>query len=170
MSGPTRPSLAAITLWGLGHIRPAPGTWGSLPPVFAAAVIAALGFTPATTSWLITVFAAVALVVFTLVCAVQGDAAEARWGRKDPSEAVADETAGQCVPLLFLPAFVFSSPGMTVFTLAYAFLAFRVFDILKPWPARQVQTVPGGWGIVLDDLFAGLQAALLLQLIIRVVV
>lgn len=162
-----RPGLAAITVFGLGHIRPAPGTWGSLPPVFAAAVVAAVGLTPGATSWLVTAVSAVVLVVFTLVCAVQGDAAEARWGRKDPSEVVADETAGQCIPLLFLPAATFSSPGLTLFTLAYAFLSFRLFDILKLWPARQLQSVPGGWGIVLDDLVAGLQAAVLLQVIAR---
>ncbi|MBM4108388.1 MAG: phosphatidylglycerophosphatase A [Phycisphaerae bacterium] len=157
----------AITVWGLGHLRPAPGTWGSLPPIVLGAALWTVGLGPERAPCVFSGVMLALLVVFTLVCAAQGDRAEGAFGRKDPSEAVADETAGQCIPLLLLPGAAFESAGLALFTLAYAFLAFRAFDILKPWPARQVQRVPGGWGIVLDDLVAGVYAALLVQVLAR---
>jgi phosphatidylglycerophosphatase A len=144
-------------------MRPFPGTWGSLPPIALGALMWLVGLGPERTPWLFTGVMAAVLLAGTLVCAVQGDWAEGTFGRKDPSEAVADETAGQCVPLLWLPAAAFESAGPALFTLGYAFVAFRVFDILKPWPARRAQKVPGGWGIVLDDLVAGVYAAVLVQ-------
>jgi phosphatidylglycerophosphatase A len=99
---------------------------------------------------------------------VQGDRAEARFLRKDPPEAVADETAGQCLALLFLPAASLAEPARAAFTLAYAFVAFRVLDIIKPFPARTLQGVPGGAGILLDDVVAGLYALALVQIPARV--
>jgi len=149
-----RPSVGAITTFGLGRLRPAPGTWGSLPPVVLAAAMLAAGFPPL----LATAVLLVVLVYFSAACLVQGDAAEARFGGKDPSSVVADETAGQCLPLLLLPAVAHASPLAGALTLLAAFLLFRVFDILKPWPADRLQAVPGGWGILLDDLIAGLYA------------
>jgi len=149
-----RPSVGAITTFGLGRLRPAPGTWGSLPPVVLAAAMLAAGFPPL----LATAVLLVVLVYFSAACLVQGDAAEARFGGKDPSTVVADETAGQCLPLLLLPAVAHASPLAGALTLLAAFLLFRVFDILKPWPADRLQAVPGGWGILLDDLIAGLYA------------
>ncbi len=175
-----RPGLRLITVFGLGHLRPAPGTWGSLPPIFIAGAMLALDLDPefdlgpefeswAWSRW--AVYHAVLLgilLVFGFACLVQGDRAEARFNRKDPSEAVADETAGQCLPLMFLPPDAFGTIPLTAFTLLLAFISFRMFDIFKPWPARQVQRVPGGWGILLDDLVAGVYAALLLQVLARV--
>lgn len=161
--------LRLITVFGLGHLRPAPGTWGSLPPVIIAGAMLSLDADPEFGSWTWirwTVYHAVLLAIFLVfgfACLAQGDRAEARFNRKDPSEAVADETAGQCLPLMFLPAAAFATIPLTVFTLVLAFLAFRAFDILKPWPARRIQRVPGGWGILLDDLVAGFYAALLVQ-------
>lgn len=171
------PRLSLITVFGLGHLRPAPGTWGSLPPVAAAALMLAAGLGPDSVGgaarwpwpeW--AVFHAVLVVLCgagVLACVAQGDRAEARFHRKDPSEAVADETAGQCIALLFMPAAALATPALTAFTLVFSFLAFRAFDIFKPWPARQVQRVPGAWGIVLDDLVAGVYALALVQLAAR---
>ena len=87
---------------------------------------------------------------------------EERWG-KDPGEVVADETAGQCIPLMFLPAWCFTDFWRAVATVAAAFLLFRILDIIKPWPAKQIQSRPYGWGILLDDLFAGAYAAVIMQ-------
>lgn len=167
-----RTSFALVTTFGLGRLRPAPGTWGSLPPVVLAGLLIALGWAPEGAGlWPSVVYHAVlalVLLVFGFACIAAGDAAEARFNRKDPSEVVADETAGMCLPLMFLPATAIASPALAVFTLVYAFVAFRVMDIFKPFPARQLQSVPGGWGILLDDLVAGVYAAVLVQVLARV--
>lgn len=161
--------LRLITVFGLGFMRPASGTWGSMPPVILAVVLNALGFAPdgSTTSALV-YHAALALVfvIFAGACVVQGDRAEARFGH-DPSEVVADEVAGQCMALAALPAGALATPTKSVLTLACAFLAFRLLDIVKPCPARQLQRVPAGWGILLDDLFAGFYAMIVVQTVAR---
>ncbi len=108
------------------------------------------------------------LVLFAMACVADGDAAEARFLRKDPSSVTADETAGQVLPLLSLPTVAWDGNLRTLFTLGLAFVSFRVLDILKPWPANRLQRVPGGWGILLDDLMAGLYAALVVQVAVRV--
>ncbi len=68
----------------------------------------------------------------------------------DPSIVVIDEIVGMWIALLFQP------PGAVPAILA--FLAFRAFDIVKPPPARQLERIPGGWGIMLDDVVAGIYA------------
>lgn len=152
-----------ITTFGLGHLRPAPGTWGSLPPVGLAAALIWSGHGPAESWWLYHCLLLGVLVFFSFACLLQGDAAEVAFGRKDPSQAVADETAAQCMPLMFLPSAALASNASIALTLALAFVAFRVMDIIKPWPARQLQKVPGGLGILIDDLFAGAYAWLIVQ-------
>lgn len=159
--------LRLITTGGLGFCRPASGTWGSMPPVALAGLMLAIGLNPARGVGPCLAYHAILILVllfFTLVCVVYGDAAEARYG-VDPGEVVADETAGQCLPLLFLPAAATAHLWPALFTLIGAFLAFRLFDILKPWPAAGLQKHPGGWGIVLDDLAAGVQAMILVQVV-----
>lgn len=77
----------------------------------------------------------------------------------DPSIVVIDEIVGIWIALLFLP------PSIPAY--ACAFLTFRVFDILKPPPARQLEHVPRGWGIMLDDVVAGIYANIVSQIIVR---
>jgi phosphatidylglycerophosphatase A len=163
-----RTPLHFITVFGIGHMRPASGTWGSLPPVVLAVLLFAAGFSPlsghATGAW---VYFGVLALVFLLGCAAciyEGDRAEARWG-KDPSEAVADETAGQCIPLFFLPLATTADWWKVAVAVFWAFILFRLMDIVKPWPARGLQRIPAGWGILIDDLVAGVYAALALQLL-----
>jgi phosphatidylglycerophosphatase A len=79
----------------------------------------------------------------------------ARCGIEDPGIVVVDEIVGQWVSLLFLP--------LGPVTLGLGFLLFRVFDVLKPWPARQLERLHGGLGIMADDLAAGIYANLLLR-------
>ena len=74
-------------------------------------------------------------------------------GRKDPGVIVIDEVAGMMVAVLFLPR----TPGV----LLWAFLLFRLFDIWKPFPAREAQALRGGVGVVVDDLIAGVYALVL---------
>lgn len=164
-----------LTAGGLGHLRPAPGTWGSLPPVVLAVILAAwFG-----RSWFIDLALLLLAIIFTLVCLKWGEMAEGLFGRKDPSQVVADEVAGQAVALLFLPwrpvfaaveqggfAFDDSALRWNLTLGGIAFLAFRGFDILKPPPADALQRFRGGLGIVIDDLFAGVYALLAVHAIV----
>lgn len=153
---PNPPSLW-LTTFGLGRMRPAPGTWGSLPPCGLALALIAVG--AGTGSWAYLGTLAAVLCVFSLACVVQTDAFEKSLGRKDPGSICADETAGMCLPLLVLPVSVDSAVWPSVPWIVGAFLAFRLIDIVKPWPAGAIQRVPGGWGVLLDDLVAGVYAA-----------
>lgn len=163
MDDQSRLGIALVTTGGLGFLKPAPGTWGSLPPVV---LLVLLGLSGAGSTAVTAVMAATA-VAFTAICVAFGDEAEARFGKKDPGQVVADETAGQAVALLGLPAAVLGSPLALLATAATAFFAFRLLDIIKPPPARQLQSIPGGWGIVIDDLAAGGMAWVLVQLVAR---
>jgi len=80
---------------------------------------------------------------------------EAVLGRKDPGVIVIDEVAGMMVAVLLLPR--------TLGVLLCAFLLFRIFDIWKPFPAREAQDLRGGFGVVVDDLIAGVYALVLLM-------
>jgi len=171
-TGPTLSPLgrAMVTTCGLGDLRPAPGTWGSMPPVLLAGALIAIGVGPAAGWTGFGVYHAAlgaVLLLFCGGCVVFGDAAEARFGKKDPGSVCADETAGVCIPLMFLPAIATATPLHTGVTLLLVFLAFRVFDILKLPPANGLQRVAGGWGILLDDLVAGVQAMVVVQLVTR---
>ncbi len=150
--------LWPITTFGLGYCRPFPGTWGSIPTVLVAATLIALGQGPHQSPLIYLPVMLAILIFFSAACIMQGDRAEARFGKKDPSQVVADETAGQAIPLLWLPSVAFDKPLHAAATLFAAFVLFRLCDIIKPWPIRTVQRVPGGWGILIDDLMAGLLA------------
>ena len=95
------------------------------------------------------------LLVAVLFCVGAAAAARhaAELGRPDPGRIVVDEVCGQLVACAFLPADWIS--------VAVAFALFRFFDIIKPWPIRKLEGLPGGWGIMADDVGAGLAAAAL---------
>ncbi|GIW74002.1 MAG: phosphatidylglycerophosphatase A [Phycisphaerales bacterium] len=153
--------LRWLTIMGLGHLRPFPGTWGSLPPAALAALVLAVA--PGSVGWTLMRLLMLALaVLFTLACGIMGDRAEAHFNRKDPSPVVADEVAGMALCLMLMPSMPLRWPAVGSVVMALAF--FRVVDVVKPWPADRLQRAPGGWGIVLDDLAAGLLAALVLWL------
>lgn len=150
---PVNLATLALSVGGLGFLRPAPGTWGSLPPALLAAVLAAARVSPTVQA----VVAGTFLMVASVICLLWGGYAEERFGRKDAAEVVADETAGVSVPVLLAVGH-----GGGVMAFAAAFLLFRLFDVVKPWPARPSETLPGGWGVLADDLVAGGYAALAL--------
>ena len=88
--------------------------------------------------------------------------AERHWGGKDPREFVLDEVAGMWLVGLLCPH-AFLSPGSSrLLGVALGFIAFRVFDVAKPWPIRRIERLPGGWGVMLDDLMAAVYAAVFL--------
>ena len=153
-----------LTTNGLGHF-PMSGTWGSMPPVALAGIFIFAGIGPGTSmSWVYYLTMVLILVIYSGSCILYGHEAEAKWG-KDPSEVVADETAGQAITLMMIPAGMLGSPLEIICALAGAFLLFRAFDIFKPWPAGAMQKLPGGWGILLDDIFASIMAGCVLMFI-----
>jgi phosphatidylglycerophosphatase A len=83
----------------------------------------------------------------------------AQSGKVDPQEVVIDEAMGMAVTLAFVP--------LEVVTIGLGFVLFRIFDVTKPFPARRSEELPGGWGIVMDDVIAGIYANVSLQIIAR---
>ena len=156
--------FAMVTVFGLGLLKPAPGTWGSLPP--AALVLALLWL--GAPGWTVNLALIALAAVFGLGCVTFGRWAETRFGGKDPRQVVADETAGQSLVLLFLP---WRDPAdreawlWNIGLAATAFVVFRIFDVVKPPPARGLQRLQGGWGILLDDIAAGLEALVMTHLL-----
>jgi phosphatidylglycerophosphatase A len=161
------------TGFGIGYVRPAPGTWGSLPPVLLALALVGLSGETAfnATRLLIIDLPLIAIAaVFSVICLMWGTRAEQHFGRKDAPSIVADEVAGQSIALLFLPWHEFGVPGALRWNLLlalFAFIAFRVTDIIKPPPARSLQRLHGGLGIVVDDLIAGVYALIVAHLAAR---
>lgn len=156
------PRLPMLTTFGLGHMRPAPGTWGSLPPPAIAYLLVLSGFGPGSGLYQLVLIAI--LIIFSAACVLQGDVAEAVFGKKDHGNIVADETAGQCIPLLglaYVPVSAVDTWWSAMLTLGGCFLAFRLTDIIKPPPANQLQKLPAGWGVLIDDLVAGIYALIL---------
>jgi len=147
--------------FGLGLMPGAPGTWGSLPPVIVSMGVAYLAGTGV---WTAMVMAAL-LAVGSIVCVKFAADAIAATGGADPAEVVADEFAGQALTLLAVGTV---PQNLICSTAIIGFAFFRFFDIAKPWPIRKLEKLPKGWGILADDLLAGVYAALLLVLCLRI--
>jgi phosphatidylglycerophosphatase A len=101
-------------------------------------------------------------VFFSLVCIKFAPGVIAKTGKKDPSEVVADEAAGQAIA--FLGAWAPPDTVSIIIVTAIGFLVFRFFDILKPPPCRRLEKLKEGYGILADDLMAGVYAAIVLQI------
>lgn len=152
--------------FGLGRLPIAPGTWGSLPPVIIFGLMSCFGASPAIIS---NVMAALVLAG-CVVCIQFAPAAIAATGKNDPGEVVADEFAGQALTFLFSPflAMGTAAPRQILITAFAGFVLFRLFDISKPWPIRKLEKFPAGWGILADDLLAGMFAWIVLQICIKI--
>lgn len=147
-------SRAIATVFGLGYLRPAPGTWAAL-----AAVL---------TGWCLDRYIGFpALVAAALVAVVAGFWAVGRAlegaENQDPSEFVIDEVAGQWIALIF-PSAAFFAQGWDGF-MPYpaplaAFVFFRLFDIWKPWIIGRADARTGAVGVMLDDILAGIFAGI----------
>lgn len=152
--------------FGLGRLPIAPGTWGSLPPVIIFGLMCHYGASSA----LITNVMAALVLAGSVVCVQFAPAAIAATRKKDPREVVADEFAGQAIVFLFSPFLAMGTamPRQILITAFVGFVLFRIFDIKKPWPIRKLEKYPAGWGILADDLLAGVFAWVVLQICIWV--
>lgn len=140
-----------------GYLPNAPGTWGSFFALFPIYFI--LTFTP----WY-------SIILFTLFCSWLtiwvSKACEQQWG-KDPSPLVMDEFAGQGMAFIFIPLI---NIQLNIFLLlALGFIFFRFFDIKKPLGVDDLQSLPGGWGILIDDLLGGFYAFICLLIVNSIV-
>ncbi len=159
VAGASRPGLSGwamlvATFGGIGRLKPGPGTWASVTTVALWALA----------SWRIPVEARTwstiaAVIMVTLVGIPAATRAARPSGLKDPQFVVIDEVAGQLVALIAVP--------LAWKTFLAGLILFRVFDILKPPPVRQLERLPEGIGIVVDDLGAGLYALIVMHLLLH---
>ena len=142
----------AATFFGIGYLRPGPGTWASL-------VAALIWFWLARWSARPQLLLA-ALMLAAIAIGIPAASRVARASRtEDPQFVVIDEVAGQWITLLFAP--------VTWKTLVIGFILFRGFDIVKPPPVRQLERLPEGTGIVADDVAAGVLSLAVMQLLLH---
>jgi len=153
---PASPPWATLiaTFFGIGRIRPGPGTWASAATVllWAAAAYAL----PASLHTPVAICLAALVTLIGIPAATQVARAH---GSKDPQFVVIDEVAGQLIALIHA--------SLSWKTFLAGFLRFRIFDIVKPPPVRQLERLPEGAGIVLDDVAAGSYALAVMQLLLH---
>jgi phosphatidylglycerophosphatase A len=142
------------TFFGAGLLKPGPGTYGSISAVLLWYATAHL-LHPAQIP--LAIGTAVAAILATLIGIPAATIVARESGREDPGHVVIDEVAGQLIALIAIPADWQHA--------ALSLILFRLFDILKPPPIRQLERLPAGTGIMLDDVAAGLFALAVAQLI-----
>src|SRR5580704_8325093 len=156
-SSPPRGPLWAIliaTFGGIGRLAPGPGTWGSAATVLLWAALASQ-LNPGLRAPV-----AAGLAVLVTLAGIPAATRVARASAtKDPQFVVIDEVAGQLIALIAVP--------LAWKTFLAGFILFRAFDIIKPPPVRQLEKLPEGTGIVLDDVAAGIFALVLMHLLLR---
>jgi len=142
----------AATVFGIGYLGKGVGTVAA----FFAAVVWYLLFKDTNPALIYTL---PLIVVITVLGIWSGNMVEPIWG-KDHSRVVIDEVAGLFVSLLFVP--------VTLQCVVAGFILFRFFDIAKPLFIRKLEALPGGWGVMADDVLAGVYANLVLHILIWV--
>jgi phosphatidylglycerophosphatase A len=135
------------TGFGLGYLPVCPGSFGSLVAVGIYFLL--LKLSPPFHLGII-------ILIFFMGVWIS-NYAEIIWKQNDPGEVIIDEIAGYLITMGLLP--------FNLIKAAVGFLLFRIFDILKPFPIRNIERIRGGWGIMLDDVMAGLYAALILRIL-----
>ena len=134
----------------MGYVPGAPGTAGTLA---AVGIVYLLGLAGGA------VFYSVFTLGFIILSFAAADRYVSIFQKEDPPEVVIDEICGFLVCMLFVP--------LNLINLALGFFLFRFFDIAKPFPIRRAERLPGGYGIVMDDVLAGVYANLCLQVLVR---
>ena len=142
------------TFFGIGYLRPGPGTWAS-----GVTVLLWAGLAHALPRAVHAPLACALALVITLIGIPAATRVARGIGAKDPQFVVIDEVAGQLVALIAVP--------LAWKSFLAGFILFRAFDILKPPPVRQLEAMPEGTGIVLDDIAAGLYALGFVHLFLR---
>jgi phosphatidylglycerophosphatase A len=150
-TGKSRFSWLIATFFGIGYLQPGSGTWAAAVTVLLW--WAASHWLPA--GWLL-LAALLASAAITLIGIPPSTVVARESGVKDPGFVVIDEVAGQMIALIGAP--------LHWKYLVASFILFRSFDIVKPFPLRRLESLPGGAGIMLDDVGAGLYALVLLQI------
>ena len=149
----------SIATCGVGYLPLAPGTFGSLVGVGLF-----LLFARVLTGGPLVAVVLFLIVAFTVVGTWAATRTEQLSGRKDPGKVVVDEVAGQLIALFPLTLFTRWSTAAVI----VSFILFRFFDIVKPYPANRLQELNGGAGVMFDDLVAGVYAAVIVSIILRV--
>ena len=144
----SRLALLVATAGYVGLIPVAPGTWGSAVGVCLLLLVRGTGEAGAE---------ALLLAVVLAGGVWAASAAERLYGRPDPGAIVIDEVAGMLITLFWIP--------VTGVGLLAGFLAFRVFDIVKPYPVGMAERLPAGWGVMADDVVAGLYACVTVRVL-----
>jgi phosphatidylglycerophosphatase A len=139
------------TCLGIGYIGKGAGTVAAVACCICWYLAWSGGYPPVLLSLAIT-------VVITFAGVWSSSVVEPVWG-KDPARVVIDEVAGMCISLLFIP--------VTIKYVLCALILFRFFDIVKPLFIRKMELLPAGWGIMMDDVLAGIYANVLLFAVVR---
>jgi len=155
-SRPAAPLWATVvaTFFGLGRLKPGPGTWASVATAILWA-LASIAIPVAARTWSTIIAGAVA----TLVGIPAATRVARAYGAKDPQFVVVDEVAGQLTTLIAVP--------LAWKTFLAGLILFRIFDIVKPFPIRRLERLPEGTGIVVDDLGAGFYALAIMHLLLH---
>lgn len=146
--------------FGVGWLPVAPGTWGAAEAVLLLVPFQCMSHSPMpplSVQAFLNLFLVLLILSFTWIGVKAVDALETEWG-KDPKQVVIDEMIGVWIAVLGF--------AITPFHLITGFVLFRFFDIAKPFGIRQLEAIKGGWGVMLDDILAGVYANVSLQLII----
>lgn len=166
----------AIATCGVGYLPLAPGTFGSLVGIAVYALVRAVmlkllfGVATSSSNTLDQIYyAVVALESLVLLGIIRlgiwaASRTEQLSARKDPGKVVIDEVAGQYIALLPIP--LAAEPAL--WSVVLAFILFRFFDIVKPYPARRLESLHGGLGIMADDVIAGIYAAVLVAVVVSI--
>ncbi len=154
------------TGFGSGYLKPAPGTWGSLAAVAVWWILLHYFRCQWLEKWVAQhdpIIPPLALALgMTILAIMASDRVVHETGLKDPGFIVADEWAGMWIALAPILWHVGSlSPGWGLLRVVTPFALFRLFDIWKPWPCYQLQVLRGGTGVVIDDVAAGIYAAVM---------
>ncbi len=139
--------------FGVGWLPVAPGTWGAAEAILLLVPFMWFNIPPS----VFTLFLSLLIILFTWIGVKSVDYLQKEWG-EDPKQVVIDEMIGVWIAILGLP--------LTSFNLIAGFILFRFFDIAKPLGVRQLESIEGGWGVMLDDVLAGVYANVVLQMII----
>ncbi len=140
----------SATFFFLGYSPIAPGTVGTIGAVFLFLLVM---FVPQ-------IYYLIFVSIFTAFSIFVSNKCLTFYDNKDPGEVVIDEVCGFLFTMIFIP--------FSWINIIMGFILFRIFDIIKPYPIKKIENLKGGYGIVLDDVLAGLYANIIMQIFINI--